>query len=351
MATNTIYFRSNDSIEAKDKLENIFKTFYDRRKRSMNNFDDENVQKQLSIFYDDIVLHYHDELLKVDETENTLYLFEKTLLTSAFLNKFDNYNDVEQQLKVLSNIGTFLDSNNNQLSLNDVEKQIKNLIVSQKHLSQTIKETRRADYSMSLLNQFFYLGKTSAMSLVGSIQKKIVNAILTNSEYYNDIQSYINNNLMTTLLISLVPQSCIMIGQVASGRIPVIFEIPGMWMGTNAPMFLTNFIDEHVPADWQLYNTPMMIHSDFDFARLVKFATDTFYTDSNIFGASAEDKTFYDFAFFNETNTINRFIPLNKIVDQYQNKGLQSMYHNSPFSIYVKGPERYLFEIANYGAL
>lgn len=338
MENKIIYLRTKKSEEIRDKVYEALNYRFKQnpaRVRDINN--DKDFQQATEKMLADIIIDYKHPIFKI--RDNKIYIYQHSIV-----DKIDNKVGLENLLITLD--GKLIDDNDKEYNLKEIMKLklAKEKIPNFKKLI-----SRKPDLQETYFNQTFYLGNNISIKVAALTQKFFKELQKEYPDHIIDIDTYINDNLMTPWLLLFIPQVLILFGQSsANSKIPILFNIPNMWSGTNTPAEVIQFISKNVPNKWILLSTYDLIKYNFDFIEIQKHMKNDFNLDKNSNNGYGNIFEMY-FLSRNLINTNNK--PIKEAIEEARTRGVQTIYPHSKISLVNIASKLYYFEIANLSDL
>lgn len=340
MENKTFYFQSNESLKIKQEIINFLKHRLKKNPSRVRNIEtDELLKSKTEHLMHDIIIDYHHPLFIVQN--NKIEVFEHSILDNVFSKE-----QLFTQLKSLQ--GIIKDDEGNSLDYNEL-KELQ--FEDKRHFNFEVLQSHRPDFLKTYEDQFFYLSNRVCVKIAVATQRFLYNLAEKYNGHIINMHQYIANNLLTEWIMTFIPQSLVLFGEVKQNQLaPILFEIGNYWGGANSPLLATNFITQNVPNNWLFLSTQNLLQADFDFHTLLNNRVKSFYLGHEKKEQNKDKvsndliENLYQF-YFLQRNEIPELID-NKQIISYIRENTTRSYPNSIMSAFVNGKHKYYFEVA-----
>lgn len=343
MQNSIFYFQSNDSLKIKQDIIDFLRRRLRRNPVRVRDIDsDKLMQQETEKLMRSIIIDYHHPLFIVQD--NKLQVFDHSILDNVFSKA-----ELEERLKSLQ--GRIMDEEDHELNVKDLKDVI---FEDARHFNFDILQSKRPNFEQSYQDQFFYISNRIAVKIAVSTQRFLYNLSNKYPNHIVNLNQFISNNLLTEWIMTFIPQSLMLFGEIkANQQAPILFEINQLWGGINTPLLATNFITQNVPNKWLFLSTQNLLDANFNFETILRKSAEYYYINKKNANSSKNDKNkqnsneienAYQF-YFLQRNEIPELVENNKIIPYIQ-KNTTMSYSNSTLSAFVNGRHKYFFEIA-----
>lgn len=337
MENKTFYFQSDESLKIKKEIIGFLQHRLVKNPSRVRDIDkDELLQNKTEQLMRDIIIDYHHPLFTVQD--NKVEVFEHSIFDTVF--------SKEQLLSRIEELkGTILDDEGHILDVQDLKDVA---FENKQHFNFEILQSHRPDFTRTYEDQFFYLSNRVCVKIAVAAQRFFYNLENKYAGHIINLKQYIANNMMTEWIMTFIPQSLVLFGEVKQQQLaPILFEISNYWGGVNSPLLAINFITQNVPNKWLFLSTQDLLQADFDFNVLLKRSVEFYYLNEKHDKSKKNSdaiENLYQF-YFLQRNEIPELID-NKQIIPYIRKNTTKSYPNSIVSAFVNGKHKYYFEVA-----